>query len=84
MDGEQADLFGASAATDYSPDPAKVRAQLRGIIAEARSATILPWEHRRLALYRIIVPQMASWLPSDERQQLCFEFETELARLEAA
>ena len=84
MDGEQIDLFGAPAAVDYSPDPAKVRAQLHGIIAEARSATILPWEPRRLALYRTIVPQMANWLPADERRQLCFEFDAELARLEAA
>ena len=84
MDGEQTDLFGAPEAADYSPDPAKVRAQLHVIIAEARSATILPWEPRRLALYRTIVPQMANWLPVDERQQLCIEFDTELARLEAA
>jgi hypothetical protein len=35
-------------------------------------------------LYRTIFPQMTSWLPEEEGAQLRFEFETELARLEAA
>ena len=65
-------------------NPAKVRAQLHDILAEARSAKVLPWEPRRVALYRTIVPQMANWLPSEEARQLCFEFEAELVRLEAA
>jgi hypothetical protein len=38
----------------------------------------------RLLLYRTIVPQMTSFLPDEERAQLRFEFEQELARLEAA
>ena len=84
MDGEQIDLFGVPAAVDYSPDPAKVRAQLQGIIAEVRSATILPWEPRRLALYRTIVPQMSLWLPEEEAAQLRLDFETEISRLQAA
>jgi hypothetical protein len=29
-------------------------------------------------------PQMTNWLPEEEGAQLRFEFETELARLEAA
>ena len=33
---------------------------------------------------RIIFPQMTQWLPADEGTQLRFEFETEIARLEAA
>jgi hypothetical protein len=35
-------------------------------------------------LYRKIVPQMTLWLPEEEAEQLRFEFETEMARLEAA
>jgi hypothetical protein len=34
--------------------------------------------------YRTIFPQMTNWLPEEEGAQLRFEFETELARLEAA
>jgi hypothetical protein len=36
------------------------------------------------ALYRTIFPQMTGCLPEDEGAQLRFDFETELARLEAA
>jgi hypothetical protein len=39
---------------------------------------------KRVRLYRTIFPQMTNWLPQEEAAQLCFEFETELARLEAA
>jgi hypothetical protein len=80
----QADLFGVDAVPAYRPDPDKVRARLRKILAEARAAQTLPWEQTRVSLYRTIVPQMTLWLPEDEGAQLRFEFEMELARLEAA
>jgi hypothetical protein len=54
------------------------------LLAEARAAQTMPWEPRRVTLYRTIFPQMTNWLPDDEGAQLRFEFETELARLEAA
>jgi hypothetical protein len=41
-------------------------------------------ESTRVSLYRTIFPRMTLWLPEDEGAQLRFEFETELARLEAA
>ena len=44
----------------------------------------MPWDAKRVVLYRTIFPQMTNWLPKEEAVQLCFEFETELARLEAA
>jgi hypothetical protein len=80
----QPDLFGVEPAPVYRPDPDKVRARLYKILAEARAAQTLPWEPTRVSLYRTIVPQMTSWLPEEEAAQLRFEFETELARLEAA
>ncbi len=85
FEGEtQPDLFGAEPAPAYRPDPDKVRARLHKILAEARAAQTLPWEPTRVSLYRTIVPQMTLWLPEAEAVQLRFEFETELARLEAA
>jgi hypothetical protein len=66
------------------PDPDKVRARLSKLLAEARAAQRLPWEPTRLSLYRTIFPQLTLWLPTDEGAQLRFEFEMELARLEAA
>lgn len=83
-DEGQGDLFGADAAPAYRPDPEKVRARLRKILAEARAADRIPWGPGRLSLYRVIFPQMTQALPDDEGAQLRFEFETELERLKAA
>lgn len=80
----QSDLFGAEPTPTYRPDPEKVRARLQKILAEARAAKTLPWEPTRVSLYRTIFPQMSLWLPEEESAQLRFEFETEIARLEAA
>jgi hypothetical protein len=80
----QLDMFGAEPIPSYRPDPDKVRERLHKILGEARSAEIVPWEPSRASLYRTIFPQMTQWLPEDEGSQLRFEFETELARLEAA
>jgi hypothetical protein len=80
----QPDLFGAEPVPTYRPDPEKVRARLHKILAEARAAERFPWEPTTVSLYRTIFPQMANWLPDEEGAQLRFDFETELARLEAA
>jgi hypothetical protein len=80
----QADLFGAPDVPAYRPDPAKVRARLHKILAEARAARKWPWEPTTVSLYRTIFPQMTNFLPEDEGAQLRFAFEEELARLEAA
>lgn len=88
----QRDLFqdGDQSGSDESPtpeyraDPDTVRAELHKILAEARAAQKLPWDPSKASLYRTIFPQMTNWLPEDEGAQLRFEFETEIARLEAA
>lgn len=81
---EQADLFGEFETPAYRADPDEVRAELHKILAEARAAQVLPWESRKVTLYRTIFPQMTLWLPYEEAPQLRFEFETELERLRAA
>ena len=80
----QGDLFGAAEAVDYLPKPDEVRARLHAMLAEMRAADSLPWDRKRALLNAKIFPQMTNWLPEDEAAQLRFEFETELARLEAA
>jgi hypothetical protein len=82
--GDQGDLFGAPPAQNFDPDPNKVRTELHGILAEARAANVIPWPPARVKLYRTIFPQMTNWLPEEEARQLCFQFEAELARLQAA
>jgi hypothetical protein len=68
----------------YRADADEVRADLHRILAEARAAESIPWTSSTLSLYRTIFPQMTKWLPEDEGAQLRFQFEAELARLEAA
>ena len=80
----QTDLFGADSVPAYRPDPDKVRSRLHKILAEARAAQQLPWEPTTVSLYRTIFPQMTNWLPEEEGAQLRFQFEVEIARLEAA
>jgi hypothetical protein len=80
----QPDLFGADAVPAYRPDPDKVRSRLHRILTEARAARTLPWDSTRASLYRTIFPQMTLWLPEEEAAQLRFDFETEMARLQAA
>jgi hypothetical protein len=81
---EQDDLFGDQPTPVYRADPEQVRADLHKILLEARAAQRMPWEPTRVSLYRTIFPQMTNWLPEEEAAQLRFEFDTELARLEAA
>jgi hypothetical protein len=84
QDDEQDGLFGEDSPTpEYRADPDTVRQELYTILAEARAAQTIPWDARRVTLYRTIFPQMTNWLPEEEGAQLRFEFETELARLEA-
>ena len=80
----QLDMFGAPPAQSYDPDPDSVRAELNDILARARAAPGQPWDPREVSFYRTVFPQMANWLPEDEAAQLRFEFEAEIARLEAA
>jgi hypothetical protein len=54
------------------------------ILTEARAAQTLPWEPRKVLLYRTVFPQMTNWLPDEEGARLRFVFETEIKRLEAA
>jgi hypothetical protein len=68
----------------YTPDPERVRERLHSILAEARAAKTLPWNDNDVRHYRTVFPQMANWLPKDEGMQLCFAFEAELVRLQAA
>lgn len=82
---EQSELFGEDTPTpEYRADPDSVRTELYKILAEARAAQKLPWEPKKVVLYRTIFPQMTNWLPDEEGAQLRFEFEAEIKRLQAA
>ena len=64
-------------------DPDDVRAELIDLLAVARAALdVAPWDRRTQRYHRVVFPQMARWLPTDEATQLCFEFAVELDRIE--
>jgi hypothetical protein len=82
----QADLF-----PDPTPQPGRIidfpaeaRRRLLLMLAEARGAERSPWTEKEMQTLQILFPQMAGWLPDEERDQLCFEFAKEVERLRNA
>ena len=65
-------------------DPVRVRAKLYALLETARNADRMPWDARKAGMWQIVFPQMANWLPDDERDQLSFEFAKEIERLKQA
>ncbi|MGN6515914.1 MAG: hypothetical protein ACTHLR_08745 [Rhizomicrobium sp.] len=80
----QPDMFGTETAPAYRPDPEKVRARLHKMLAEVRAAQGIPWGRPILTLNKNIIKENSQHRPDDEAKQLCFAFEAEIARLEAA
>jgi len=77
------DLGEAKGPQSYAPDQGEVRAELIGILEIARAAVDeAPWDPRTFLYHKVVFPQMAQWLPDDERDQLCFEFAKEIERIE--
>jgi hypothetical protein len=84
----QGDLFKGKAPTARPQprvDPDVIRLRLQKMLAEARAAREgSPWPPETTRLNQLIFPQMANWLPEEERDQLRLEFEAELKRLNLA
>lgn len=79
----QPDLF-PEPPRDESVNPDEVRTELLEILRLAREARDeAPWDRRTHCYHQIVFPQMASWLPDEEAEQLCFEFSKELERIDA-
>jgi ferredoxin len=67
----------------YEPDREEVRQELLGVLAQAKAAIDeCPWDERTFKYHKVVFPQMANWLPADERDQLRFEFAQEVERIE--
>jgi hypothetical protein len=78
----QPELLEDQPAQAYRADPDEVRLELLKMLAETKAARAL--RPATLKLYQTIFPQMSNWLPREEAQQLCLEFEVEIERLKAA
>lgn len=68
----------------HLPDPEEIRRRLHAVLAQARAAERMPWDERKARMWQTVFPQMANWLPEDERDQLRFEFAREIERLQRA
>lgn len=92
---QQADLFGGgpkqlglgledtAKAKSYEPDRDEVRRELLEILSTAKAATVAcPWDERTFKFHKVVFPQMANWLPPEERDQLRLDFAQEIKRLE--
>lgn len=86
----QSSLFGSGAdrmqpvAQRSAPDPEAIRLKLRALLDKARAAQTLPWPEREARMWQTVFPNMARWLPSEEGEQLAFEFAQEMQRLAKA
>ena len=67
-----------------TPDPEAVRLRLTALVEKARSARRMPWSERDARMWQTVFPNMAKWLPEAEADQLRFEFEREMRRLQGA
>ena len=82
----QAELFGAETREkrEWVVNADTVREKMRFMLETARRAETMPWPPRKAKIYETIFPQMADWLPDDERDQFRLEFSQELERLKLA
>lgn len=84
----QGDLFAGEsfgAKKTAQVDPEVIRRRLHAMLAAVRASKKgSPWPPETTRLNQLIFPQMANWLPESERDQLRFEFEAELKRLNLA
>ena len=81
---EQGDLFGATPAPAYRPEPDRVYRRIDHILAELRAeVSASSWEHGRASFLRMVFPKLTYWLPKDEATRLESAFEAEMERLQA-
>jgi hypothetical protein len=66
-------------------DPAKIRRELQAMLADVQAAEDgSPWPYEKTRLNVLIFPQMANWLPPEERDRMRLEFAAEVKRLNLA
>ena len=76
-------MFGAApGAAALAPTPDSIRQRLDAVLRMLRVANEMPWSSTQAQTWRMIVPQMANWLPEDEAHAVRNEFSTLLDRLQ--
>ena len=69
----QLEMFNEAPAVSAAPSAETVRARIEAIFATLRGADKLAWSELRWQ--KIVVPQMAMWLPVEERTALLAQFD---------
>ena len=84
MFGDGDDRMSNPEPVSHLPDTEDIRRRLQAVLAQARASDHMPWDERKARMWQTVFPQMANWLPEEERDQLRFEFAQEIERLKAA
>jgi hypothetical protein len=66
------------------PSVDQVRNKLSALIERLQAEDAMPLSQRELLYWQTVAPQMARWLPENERHDMVSQFEAEMARLRAA
>lgn len=74
-------LLSADPPVQHTPET--IRALMHEILAEARSADVMPWTPRKLRSNTAMFPYMAEWLKNGEGSRLMQQFKAEMDRLRA-
>jgi hypothetical protein len=79
----QLDMFGTVVRPATArPRPEDVRPELTAVLERLASSEVMPLSVKDLRFWRVVFPQMSSWLPTEERNRMCQAFTVEVARLE--
>lgn len=79
----QLELFAQPAvAQPTTPSVESVRERLEKLLKSLRHADVMPLTARELRYWTVVVPQMSTWLPAEEKAAVCDEFNAHLARLQ--
>jgi len=77
------DLGDSAPPQSYEPNRNEIRQELQEILEQARGANkAAPWDDRTFQYHKTVFPQMANWLPGDERDRMRAEFAQEVKRIE--
>lgn len=79
----QLELFAEPDVTHSSiPTVESIRVRLDRVLTPLRSASEFPWTGKEAARWKLVVPQMAEWLPTEERDAVRAEFAALIQRFE--
>ncbi len=63
-----------------TPEPEAIRRRLLGVLRLLRESEEFPWSPAQFRSWRIVFPQMTSWLPKDEAGAMKAAFFREIDR----